>query len=71
MLIYSVLYKYGFDFFLENGGIFYVISANYVTFLLVISSYFLYLRTQNKALAENGKNKKIRIGTCSHPLQAT
>lgn len=52
-------------------GYFFVISAIYVTFLLVVLSYFLYLCTRNKALAENGKNKKIRIGTCPNPLQAT
>lgn len=52
-------------------GYFFVISAVYVTFLLVVLSCFLYLCTRNKALAENGKNKKIRIGACPHPLQAT
>ncbi len=31
--------------------------------------FFVPLHT-NKALAINGKNKKVRIGTCPHPLQA-
>lgn len=69
--IYRVLQGGGFDLFLVRRRLFFVISAIYVTFLLVALSYFLYLCTRNKALAENDKNKKIRIGACPHPLQAT
>lgn len=69
--IYRVLQSGGFDLFLVRRRLFFVISAIYVTFLLVVLSYFLYLCTRNKALAENGKNKKIRIGACPHPLQTT
>lgn len=69
--IYKVLQRVDFDLFLVGYRLFFVISAIYVTFLLVALSYFLYLCTRNKALAENGKNKKIRIGACPHPLQAT
>lgn len=69
--IYKALQRVDFDLFLVGYRLFFVISAVYVTFLLVALSYFLYLCTRNKALAENGKNKKIRIGACPHPLQAT
>lgn len=68
--IYKALHRSDFDLFLAGYRLFFVISAIYVTFLLVVMSYFLYLCIRNKALAENGKNKKIRIGTCPHPLQA-
>lgn len=69
--IYRVLQSGGFYLFLVRRRLFFVISAIYVTFLLVVLSYFLYLCTRNKALAENGKDKKIRIGACPHPFQAT
>ena len=69
--IYKALQRSDFDLFLVECGLFFVISAVYVTFLLVVLSYYLYLCTRNKVLAENGKNKKVRIGTCPHPLQAT
>ena len=69
--IYKILQRGDFDLFLVSHGLFFVISTVYVTFLLVVLSYFLYLCTRNKALAENGKNKKVRIGACPHPLQAT
>lgn len=68
--IYKALHRSDFDLFLVGYRLFFVISAIYVTFLLVVMSYFLHLCIRNKALAENGKNKKIRIGTCPHPLQA-
>lgn len=43
--IYKALQRCDFDLFLVRYRLFFVISAVYVTFLLVILSYFLYLCT--------------------------